>query len=116
MRVAGVPGEISAMTLDEVRGADIGKKFSAAFVGEKVPTLAEVIALVRDRIKLEIELKYYDREGSRPRAGILPWTWSGWSSASTSSPSASSPRWTTKRSWKSAGTIPESTRLRLSRW
>ena len=71
MRVAGVPGEISAMTLDEVRGADIGKKFSSAFVGEKVPTLAEVIALVRDRIKLEIELKYYDREGEQAKGRNL---------------------------------------------
>ena len=71
MRVAGVPGEISAMTLDEVRGADIGKKFSAAFAGEKVPTLAEVIALARDRIKLEIELKYYDREGEQAQGRNL---------------------------------------------
>ena len=71
MRVAGVPGEISAMTLDEVRGADIGKKFSSAFVGEKVPTLAEVIALARDRIKLEIELKYYDREGEQAKGRNL---------------------------------------------
>ena len=71
MRVAGVPGEISAMTLDEVRSADIGKKFSAAFAGEKVPTLAEVIALARDRIKLEIELKYYDREGEQAKGRNL---------------------------------------------
>ena len=71
MRVAGVPGEISAMTLDEVRAADIGKKFSAAFAGEKVPTLAEVIALARDRIKLEIELKYYDWEGEQAKGQNL---------------------------------------------
>ena len=71
MRVAGVPAQISAMTLDEVRGADIGKKFSSAFVGEKVPTLAEVIALARDRIKLEIELKYYDREGEQAKGRNL---------------------------------------------
>src|SRR5271165_119355 len=71
MRVAGVPGEISAMTLDEVRAADIGKKFSSAFVGEKVPTLAEVIALARDRIKLQIELKYYDREGEQAKGRNL---------------------------------------------
>ena len=71
MRVAGVPGEISAMTLDEVRAADIGKKFSAAFAGEKVPTLAEVIALARDRIKLEIEPKYYDREGEQAKGRNL---------------------------------------------
>ena len=71
MRVAGVPAEISAMTLDEVRGADIGKKFSADFAGEKVPTLAEVIALARDRIKLQIELKYYDREGEQAKGRNL---------------------------------------------
>ena len=71
MRVAGVPAEISAMTLDEVRGADIGKKFSSAFAGEKVPTLAEVIALARDRIKLQIELKYYDREGEQAKGRNL---------------------------------------------
>ncbi len=71
MRVAGVPAQISAMTLDELRGADIGKKFSSAFVGEKVPTLAEVIALARDRIKLEIELKYYDREGEQAKGRNL---------------------------------------------
>jgi len=71
MRVAGVPGEISAMTLDKVRGADIGSKFSSAFAGEKVPTLAEVIALARERIKLEIELKYYDREGEQAKGRNL---------------------------------------------
>ncbi|MGA2702767.1 MAG: glycerophosphodiester phosphodiesterase family protein [Isosphaeraceae bacterium] len=71
MRVAGVPAEISAMTLDEVRGADIGKKFSSAFAAEKVPTLAEVIALARDRIKLQIELKYYDREGEQAKGRNL---------------------------------------------
>ena len=71
MRVAGVPGEISAMTLDEVRSVDIGKKFSSAFAGEKVPTLAEVIALARDRIKLQIELKYYDREGEQAKGRNL---------------------------------------------
>jgi len=62
MRVAGIPAPISAMTLDQVRRADIGKTFSPAFAGEQVPTLAEVIALARDRIKLQIELKYYDRD------------------------------------------------------
>ena len=59
------------MTLDQVRGVDIGKKFSSAFAGEQVPTLAEVIALARDRIKLQIELKYYD-QGSEAGQGPEP--------------------------------------------
>ncbi len=67
MRVAGVPAVISATTLAEVRRADIGKTFSPAFAGEQVPTLAEVIALARDRIKLQIELKYYDRDRKQPK-------------------------------------------------
>jgi glycerophosphoryl diester phosphodiesterase len=62
MRVAGVPRRISEMTLAEVRSADIGRTFSPEFAGEKVPTLAEVIALARDKIKVQIELKFYDRD------------------------------------------------------
>ena len=62
MRVAGVPRRISEMTLAEVRAVDIGRKFSPEFAGEKVPTLKEVIALARDRIKVQIELKFYDRD------------------------------------------------------
>jgi len=62
MRVAGVPRRISEMTLAEVRAVDIGSKFSPEFAGEQVPTLKEVIALARDRIKVQIELKFYDRD------------------------------------------------------
>jgi glycerophosphoryl diester phosphodiesterase len=62
MRVAGVPRRISEMTLAEVKAVDIGSRFSSEFAGEKVPTLGEVIALARDRIKVQIELKFYDRD------------------------------------------------------
>jgi glycerophosphoryl diester phosphodiesterase len=62
MRVAGVPRRISDMTLAEVRAADIGSRFSPEFAGERVPTLAEVIALARDKIKIQIEMKFYDRD------------------------------------------------------
>jgi glycerophosphoryl diester phosphodiesterase len=62
MRVAGVPRRISEMTLAEVKAVDIGSRFSPDFAGEKVPTLAEVIALARDKIKVQIELKFYDRD------------------------------------------------------
>jgi glycerophosphoryl diester phosphodiesterase len=62
MRVAGVSRRISEMTLAEVRRASIGGKFGPAFSQERVPTLKEVIALARDRIKIQIELKFYDKD------------------------------------------------------
>jgi glycerophosphoryl diester phosphodiesterase len=61
MRVAGVPRNVSEMTLAEVRLADIGTRLGHEFARERVPTLKEVIALARDKIKLQIELKFYDR-------------------------------------------------------
>jgi glycerophosphoryl diester phosphodiesterase len=62
MRVAGEPRRISKLTLAEVRAVDIGRKFSPEFTGETVPTLEEVIATARDRIKIQIELKFYDQD------------------------------------------------------
>jgi glycerophosphoryl diester phosphodiesterase len=56
-RLAGVarrPGEI---TLEQVRGIDIGSRFDRAFAGERVATLEEAIDTVRGKIKLNIELK-----------------------------------------------------------
>ena len=50
------------MTLAEVREVDINGKFGPKFSHERIPTLKEVIALARDRIKVQIELKFYDRE------------------------------------------------------
>ena len=62
MRVAGVPRRISEITLAEVRQADIGTKFGPEFVQERVPTLKEVIAVARGKIKIQIELKFYDKD------------------------------------------------------
>ncbi len=50
-------GLLSAATLEEVRKLDAGSWFSSEFAGEKVPTLAEVLDLVRGRILLNIEIK-----------------------------------------------------------
>ena len=69
MRVAGVPRRISEMTLAEIRAVDIGTKFSPAFAGERVPSLAEVIALARGKIKIQIEMKFYDQ--NRNLAGAV---------------------------------------------
>ncbi|MFM2045337.1 MAG: hypothetical protein RLY86_3913 [Pseudomonadota bacterium] len=51
-------GPVAALTLEQVRRLDAGRWFGPAFAGERVPTLAEVLALVRDLgmgINLEIK-------------------------------------------------------------
>ena len=62
MRLAGDPRRITDLTFAETRKIDIGSRFSSEFAGERIPTLAEVIALVRGKMKLQIELKYYAKD------------------------------------------------------
>jgi glycerophosphoryl diester phosphodiesterase len=62
MRMAGDPRRIADLTFAEARTLDLGRCFSPAFAGERIPTLAEVIRLARGKIKLQIELKYYGRD------------------------------------------------------
>ena len=58
MRMAGDSRRLKDLTLSQAKELDVGKKFNGEFVGEKIPTLAEVIRLSRGRIQLNIELKY----------------------------------------------------------
>jgi glycerophosphoryl diester phosphodiesterase len=58
MRMADDPRKIGALTMRDLETIDIGRKYDPAFVGEHVPTLAAVIATVRGRMKLNVELKY----------------------------------------------------------
>ena len=62
MRLAGDPRRIADLTFAEARKIDLGRRFSPKFAGERIPTLAEVIALARGKIKLQIELKYYGKD------------------------------------------------------
>lgn len=52
-------GEVGRMTLAEVRRASAGYPalFGPAWAGERVPTLAEVLGLVRERARVMIEVK-----------------------------------------------------------
>ncbi|HEV8253876.1 MAG TPA: glycerophosphodiester phosphodiesterase family protein [Vicinamibacteria bacterium] len=52
-------GDVRQMTLQEVRAVSAGypARFGAAYAGERVPLLAEVLALVRERARLMIEVK-----------------------------------------------------------
>jgi len=61
-RVAGVSKRLDELTYDEVRKLDVGSWFDPAFAGEQVPTLAEVIDLCRNKIKLNIEMKFFGRD------------------------------------------------------
>jgi glycerophosphoryl diester phosphodiesterase len=58
-RVAGVSQRLEELSYAEVRRLDVGSWFDPAFAGERVPTLVEVIALCRGRIRLNIELKIF---------------------------------------------------------
>ena len=49
-RTASGAGRVADMTLDQIKGFDVGQ-------GERVPTLSELIELVRGRAELYIELK-----------------------------------------------------------
>jgi glycerophosphoryl diester phosphodiesterase len=67
MRMAGDPRRVGALRADEVAGIDIGRRYGAAFTGERAPTLREVIALARGRIGINVELKY-----NVPDPGLAP--------------------------------------------
>lgn len=46
------------MTYDEIKDLDIGSWFSQKFSSERITTLQQAMDLARDRIKLNIELKF----------------------------------------------------------
>jgi glycerophosphoryl diester phosphodiesterase len=64
-------GRIGDLTLAEIKRLDAGAKFGAAFRGERVPTLRELIDLVKangnHRFRLNLEIKFAEgREGQPP--------------------------------------------------
>ncbi|MDD2695412.1 MAG: glycerophosphodiester phosphodiesterase family protein [Anaerolineales bacterium] len=50
-------GPVSSFTLAELRLLDAGSHFSAAFRGERIPALAEVLTALRGKLFINIELK-----------------------------------------------------------
>ena len=59
MKVGGSPMKIEEHTAAELRTVDIGRFAGAAFAGERVPTLAEVLQAVPKPARVMIELKSY---------------------------------------------------------
>jgi glycerophosphoryl diester phosphodiesterase len=58
MRLAGVKLNIWDADYDDLRDMDVGSWFSPEFSGERIPTLREVLEMVRGRARVNIELKY----------------------------------------------------------
>lgn len=56
-RTTNGSGLVAQMTLDAIRSLDAGSWKGAEFAGERIPTLAEVCALVRGRTYLFVEIK-----------------------------------------------------------
>lgn len=63
-------GRVTDLTLAEVKLADAGVKFGLAYRGERVPTLSEVIDLVKasgnDRVGLNLEIKFGKGRAGQP--------------------------------------------------
>ncbi|HET6584443.1 MAG TPA: glycerophosphodiester phosphodiesterase family protein [Nannocystaceae bacterium] len=64
----GARGSIRTRTLAELRALDFGRWFAPRFTGERIPTLADVIARFADRLELWLELKPDGEPPSRVRA------------------------------------------------
>ena len=71
-------GAVVDVTQSELRELDAGSWFSSEFTGEPVPTLAEVLIWVEDRLRLNIEIKsaqagraVLDLLAEYPRARVL---------------------------------------------
>ena len=56
-RTTGVAKNITDMTYEEIRSLDAGSWFSKEYKGEKVPSLEEVLKLVKGKARLNIEIK-----------------------------------------------------------
>ncbi len=61
MKVARSPLQIWSSTAQQLREVDIGSSFSATFKDERVPTLAEALAVCKGACRMDIELKDYGK-------------------------------------------------------
>lgn len=59
MKLGGGPTKIWEATTAELRSADIGSRIGPRFAGERVPTLAEALAVCKGRARVDVELKSY---------------------------------------------------------
>jgi glycerophosphoryl diester phosphodiesterase len=62
MKVGGSPLVIWETPAAELRQVDIGSRFSSEFGDERVPTLAEALAVCKGKVRVDIELKSYGHD------------------------------------------------------
>lgn len=62
----GVAAKVANLTFGYLASIDVAGNRHRAYRGERMPVLEEVIAVARDRIKLNIELKMYDPDSPLP--------------------------------------------------
>lgn len=62
MKQSGNPLKVWDSTREELASIDIGSWFDPQFADQRVATLQEVLELCRDRVGVNIELKYYDHD------------------------------------------------------
>ena len=65
-RVAGTDRRVEDLTLEELLKLDVGSSFSAAYAGEKIPLLSEVMEYAKGKINLNLELKNIGKETDMP--------------------------------------------------
>jgi glycerophosphoryl diester phosphodiesterase len=58
-RLAGVALDICEATTDDLEKIDVGSWFAREFSDQRVPTLSQVLALCKDEVRVNIDLKYY---------------------------------------------------------
>ncbi len=59
-RIANDPRRVADLTLEEIRDIDVGSSFDASFASERMPTLDEALAMLREEgiaVPLNVELK-----------------------------------------------------------
>jgi glycerophosphoryl diester phosphodiesterase len=64
MRVANTDLDVYQATQSELDDLDVGRFFAPQFSDQRVPTLREVLELVKGQVGLFIELKYYGHDHS----------------------------------------------------
>lgn len=69
-RVAGVDRPSHSLTAADLAELDVGRWFSPAFAAARIPTLAQVLAQVGDRVALNLELKVHGHERRLPEAVV----------------------------------------------
>lgn len=62
MKLSKNPVKIWDAKLEDLQNIDIGSWFDPQFSSERVPTLAQVLRLCKDKVGVNIELKYYGHD------------------------------------------------------